>query len=144
MIKRVLFYCLPVILIFAGKLNAQENAPSQAGTMHHSMMSQDEKQSGRGGMGMGRMAGMMMHSSMVAASDGGVIVLAGNKLMKYDRDLNLVKEVVIKTEMCAMMQQGSDNCPMNKMMTAGQGNPGAGPNQATGVSSAAQQQPDKQ
>ena len=38
----------------------------------------------------------MMHPSMVATPDGGVIVLAGPKLAKYDKDLNLVKEVELK------------------------------------------------
>ncbi len=45
------------------------------------------------GMGGGMMGG---HESMVATSDGGVVVMAGPKLMKYDRDLNLVKEVEMK------------------------------------------------
>jgi hypothetical protein len=58
----------------------------------------------------GPMQGMMMKKmmdiSMVATQDGGVIVLAGNKLMKYDQDLNLVKEAEIKVDMmkdCPMM-----------------------------------------
>ena len=47
---------------------------------------------GPGMMGKGMMGGMMMKSmmekTMVATSDGGIIVLAGNKLTKYDKDLN--------------------------------------------------------
>jgi hypothetical protein len=51
----------------------------------------------RGGKMKGMMGGGMMHqASMVASSDGGVIVLTGGKLAKYDKDLNLVKEVEIK------------------------------------------------
>ena len=50
----------------------------------------------KGGMMKG--GGMMQHSSMVATSDGGVIVLSGHKLAKYDSDLNLVKEVQLKME----------------------------------------------
>ncbi|MBF0570025.1 MAG: hypothetical protein HQL18_04550 [Candidatus Omnitrophica bacterium] len=34
-------------------------------------------------------------ASMVATSDGGVIVLSAGKLRKFDRDLNLIKEVQI-------------------------------------------------
>jgi len=45
---------------------------------------------------------MMMQKSMVASTDGGVIILAGNKLLKYDSKLNLVKEVEIKVECPAM------------------------------------------
>jgi len=50
------------------------------------------------------MSGMMMNmigsmqKQMVATNEGGVIVLTGNKLLKYDKDLNLVKEVELKTE----------------------------------------------
>ena len=41
------------------------------------------------------MMGMMMKESMVATPDGGVIVLVGHKRQKYDKDLNLIKEVQI-------------------------------------------------
>ena len=44
-------------------------------------------------MGMGR---MMKNTSMVATSDGGVVVLMGNKLYKYDKDLMLQKQTEIK------------------------------------------------
>ena len=47
------------------------------------------------GGGMMPQKGMMqgMEKSIVASNDGGVIVLAGHKLYKYDKNLNLVKEV---------------------------------------------------
>ncbi|MBF0384359.1 MAG: hypothetical protein HQL27_00665 [Candidatus Omnitrophica bacterium] len=66
----------------------------------------------------------MLEKTVIATSDGGVIVLAGNKLMKYDKDLNLVKEVEIKVDMEAMkkdMAEMMKNCPMMKggMMGAG-------------------------
>lgn len=54
---------------------------------------------GRGGMKGKMMHGPMMGGgmpSMVATSDGGVIVMAGHKLMKYSSQLTLVKEVEIK------------------------------------------------
>ena len=35
----------------------------------------------------------MMKPSVTPTSDGGVVVLAGPKLTKYDKDMNLVKEV---------------------------------------------------
>ena len=35
-------------------------------------------------------------SNIVATSDGGVVVLVGNKIVKYDKNLNLVKEVTIE------------------------------------------------
>ena len=55
-----------------------------------------------GMMGKKMMGGMMMHEMMekkvIATSDGGIIVVTGNKLLKYDKDLNLVKEVEIKMD----------------------------------------------
>jgi mono/diheme cytochrome c family protein len=39
---------------------------------------------------------LMSSSSLVATQDGGVIVLMGNELSKYDKDLNLVNQVEIK------------------------------------------------
>ena len=65
-----------------------------------------------------RMAGMVMQmmgamqKQMVATNDSGVIVLAGNKLLKYDKDLNLVKEVELKTGVELKMDVGS----MQEMM----------------------------
>ena len=53
------------------------------------------------------MCGMMMGSmqkSMVSV-DGGVVVMAGNRLMKYDKDLNLVKEAEVKVDMKKMHEE---------------------------------------
>lgn len=57
----------------------------------------------------------MMTKQIVATEDGGVIVLAGMKLMKYDKDLNLVKETEIKMDMDQMQQKMKsmmEKCPM--------------------------------
>jgi hypothetical protein len=59
--------------------------------------------------GMEKMCSKMGNAQMVATDEGGVIVLAGNKLLKYDADLNLVKEVEIKMPMPPM---GGKQCPM--------------------------------
>ena len=78
------------------------------------------------GMGMGKemgskygKMGMMMQKQLVATSDGGVIVLAGNKLYKYDKNLNLVKEAEIKMDfegMKKMMDQMKEKCCKDKMI----------------------------
>jgi hypothetical protein len=39
------------------------------------------------------MQGMMEKSSMVSSGDGGVIVMIGKTLYKYDKNLNLVKQI---------------------------------------------------
>ncbi|MDD5225585.1 MAG: hypothetical protein PHV97_00180 [Candidatus Omnitrophica bacterium] len=60
--------------------------------------------------GMGRRGySMMGQTQMVATDEGGVIVLMGNKLSKYDADLDLVKEVEVKMPMGPM---GDKQCPM--------------------------------
>ena len=59
------------------------------------------------GMGKCMMCGMMqnmpmgnmMGRNMSATSDGGVVVMIRNKLYKYDKDLNLVKEVELPLDM---------------------------------------------
>ena len=63
----------------------------------------------------GMMMKCMMKKEMVPASDGGIIVMAGNRLMKYDSDLELVKETEIKMDMDkieAKMKGMMKNCPM--------------------------------
>lgn len=64
--------------------------------------------------GMKDMMKMMMPKTMIASNDGGVIILAGNKLLKYDSNLVLVKEVEIKAE-CPM----AGKMPMKDMDKAG-------------------------
>jgi hypothetical protein len=55
-----------------------------------------EKGSEQKGIMMGHdMKHPMMGKKMIATSDGGVIVMFCNKLYKYDKDLNLKKEVEI-------------------------------------------------
>jgi len=77
-----------------------------------------EKPMGMPMPGMGKMFSPMMgRTEMVATDEGGVIVLAGNKLMKYDADLDLVKEVEVKMPMGPL---GDKQCPMmGKMMEKG-------------------------
>ena len=73
-------------------------------------------------MGMHPMHGMMkamMAKSLVATEDGGVVVMVGNKLLKYDKYLNLKKEVEIEIDMEGMhkmMMQMKEKCPMSKKM----------------------------
>lgn len=66
--------------------------------------------------GMGMMKGMLS-GQMVASGDGGVIVMMGNKLLKYDKDLVLKREMEIKVdmeEMQKMMMHRQEDCPMYK------------------------------
>ncbi len=79
------------------------------------MMEGKDSMMGKGMTGKGmmmKMMGMMqqMHSNMVATSDGGVIVSSGGKLIKYDNQLNVVKQVDLpKPEMDMMGDKGMMN-----------------------------------
>ncbi|MFH0791363.1 MAG: hypothetical protein V2A64_07010 [Candidatus Omnitrophota bacterium] len=65
----------------------------------------------------GEMHAMMADKSLVATKDGGIVVLAGNKLLKYNKDLVLQKEVEIKTDMGGRRKKFMEKCPMlNKDM----------------------------
>ncbi|MCX6340517.1 MAG: hypothetical protein NTX71_11470 [Candidatus Aureabacteria bacterium] len=66
------------------------------------------------------MAEKMMKRSIVATADGGVVVMTGNKLIKYDKDLNVQKEAEIKMDMEGMqkmMMEMQAACPMYKKMS---------------------------
>lgn len=91
----------------------------------------------RGMKGKPMMAGMMMKAMMqrtvVATSDGGVVVSIGKKMVKYDQDMNLVKEVEIPVDMAELKKDMMDmvkNCPMMKAQMGDSGSaeedPGAG------------------
>ena len=63
-------------------------------------MQQDSERGDRQGMTGGKKMGMGhgggMQPTVVATNDGGVVVLMGNKLAKYDSELNLIGEVEMK------------------------------------------------
>lgn len=99
-------------LFLAGAVYAQEPAagmPEQDKKMmmHGEHMMKDKSMCKmRGGMPCPMMG---MGKEMVATSDGGIIVLAGGKLYKYDKDLNLKKEVELKIDK-AMMEKCRAMC----------------------------------
>jgi hypothetical protein len=74
-----------------------------------------------GGMmdNMGCSGGTMMQTTIAATSDGGVVVAAAGKLIKYDATLKKVSEVDIDVDWNAASQktqQTMANCPMMQMM----------------------------
>ncbi len=66
----------------------------------------------------GMMSGMMGRASLTVQGNY-LYVLAGNKILKYDPNLKLVRETEIKidmTKMTKMMNEMMENCPMHKQM----------------------------
>lgn len=120
--KKTIFITLMALLIVPALAFSQEKSPA----MDKSMDMGKGMEMGKGmGIGKGMMGCdcgkmcMMMQKQMIATSDGGVIVLAGNKLYKYDKNLNLVKEAEIKIDfehMKMMMDKMKDKCGKDKMM----------------------------
>lgn len=58
----------------------------------------------------------MMAKKIVATEDGSVVVMVGNKLMKYDKNLDLKKEVELKCDMNEMRDKMCKDCPMCQEM----------------------------
>jgi len=113
--KKTIFITLMALLLVPALAFSQEKSPGTETSM----------EMGKGmmmGKGMGCDCGkmcMMMQKQMIATSDGGVIVLAGNKLYKYDKNLNLVKEAEIKMDvegMNKMMGQMKEKCTKKMQM----------------------------
>ncbi len=76
-----------------------------------------------GPMGMCPMQAMMMKQMMsrtiLETEDGGIVVMMGNRIVKYDKKLNLVGEVELKVDMekmHAMMKKMMEECPMCREM----------------------------
>ena len=119
-----------LFLFFAGLLMVGSLAFAQEGMMMNQEMKEPMKEPGMGHMMMHGMKGhgmmgkgmkgemcstmkTMSEKQMVPSGDGGVIVMVGNKLIKYDKNLNVVKEAEIKVDMEAMKKMMGD-CPMMK------------------------------
>ena len=87
----------------------------------------------------------MMERSVVATSDGGIVVISANKITKYDKDLNLVKEIELNVDiegMQKMMDNMQKMCPMmgkKSMMDNMEENPPSG--NAAGESTSADEHP---
>ncbi len=86
-----------------------------------SLVSADDMKGGMMEKGMGMcMMKDMMDKTVVATSDGGIVIVIGNKITKYDKNLNVVKETEFKMDMEGMhkMMEGMKGmCPMMKGMS---------------------------
>jgi len=112
---QVLFLTVVCVLTVSGLALAQmDKGQDKMGGKGMGMMKGEMMDKG-GMMGMCPMMQSMMQKSVVATSDGGIIVISGNKLTKYDKDLNVVKEVELtmdKEGMQKMMENMKSMCPM--------------------------------
>ena len=60
----------------------------------------------------------MMSKQMAITEDGEVVILAGNMVMKFDEELNLVREteLIDMEQMQQKMEKMMENCPMRQEM----------------------------
>ncbi len=129
--KRFMIVAVPVALLAMvgsyGVLAQQGSQTSQppSGTMGQTgMMGRGTGMTSQGGQMQGcamcgMMTGAMMMKTMTATPDGGVIVAVGNRLIKYDNQLNVVKDTEMKidtNQMFSSVQKMMENCPMCKAM----------------------------
>ena len=115
----VLFAAVPALVYGSDVTAAKATAPSQQkmGQENAAKPENMDKCSKCEGMKMEccqkckcHKCGMMKHKCVVATSDGGVVVMMGDKLAKYDKNLNLVKETELKME----EKESDEECPMCK------------------------------
>jgi hypothetical protein len=123
MMKRILIgLSLAVLVVGVFAISATRGA--EQGGMDHPGRMGGKKKMGKGMGGsmpmMGMMGGMGMgHKQMVATQDGGIVVSMGNMLIKYDKDLELVKKTTIEIsdeEMQGMMKKMKSRCVMMQKM----------------------------
>ena len=126
-----LFMLIPVICFSEEPVEQKDTATLETttpergmmgqGMMAKGMMGQPMMQQGQARPMQGMMMKAMMEKEMVATPDGGVIIMVGNKLLKYDKDLNLKKEVeIVKFDKEAMMEKmGGCKCASGGCKCAG-------------------------
>jgi hypothetical protein len=110
--KRTIPFAIVILLAAVVAFFAVDQTRAMAGKQNEPKeMKHKEMMEHREMMGMCPMHTMMcermMEKEIVAMPDGDIVVMAGNKLYKYDKDFNLVKEVELKA--AADMKEKMEN-----------------------------------
>ena len=108
--KFAIFITMLSIICFSGTSAFSEDQEYQQPRERREQGMMDSEGMMGGGQGMMGGKGLGMKgggpASMVALMDGSIVVLSGNKLTKYDSELNVIKEVEIKGGPSAMDKMG--------------------------------------
>ncbi|MFH1413701.1 MAG: hypothetical protein ABIG56_02530 [Candidatus Omnitrophota bacterium] len=107
----VVFFLAPV---FAFAQDAAVESDTSMGMMNKDMMMHKKMMGKEGKADMHKKMMGMMEKKIVATEDGGVAILFGNKLLKYDKNLKLIKEVEI--DFMGMKKQWMEKCKKGKEM----------------------------
>ena len=130
--KIVIFLGILVVGMSVNSFVFAENQNEPKRGAEHSSMPMPPGMEHGGAMGMesrsAMMSNMMMmqamrEKSMIPTSDGGVLVVIGNQMMKYDKDLNLVKEAELKIDIDKMRKGMTSMMPPQNFMREGMMNP---------------------
>ena len=96
--KKLTYFIIVAAMVLLTRFAFAEGM--KGGMMGKGMTGDKDKMKGMHGM----MMKHAMNPSMAATSDGGVVVMAGGTLTKYDKNLNMVKEVKLDMKKaCPMM-----------------------------------------
>lgn len=119
--KNVILFSL-LAGIFTAGLTFAEELPTDSSDDTQQQKQPHEQQGMMGGRGMSMKGQMMkkgMHQpSMIATSDGGLVILSGNKLTKYNAALDIVKEVELKRPSPPMKKQSAPESDLPDDMPA--------------------------
>ncbi len=100
--KSIIVAIITAFILTSGGICFAQASDDQTGKMGKMMSDQGmmghQKKSDKGMMGRDQMGKGMMSKSMVATQDGGVVVMIGNRLYKFDQNLNLKKETEITVD----------------------------------------------
>jgi hypothetical protein len=115
--KSIIVAIITAFILTSGDICFAQASDDQTGKMGKMMSAQGmmghQKKSDQGMMGRDQMGKGMMSKSMVATQDGGVVVMIGNRLYKFDQNLNLKKETEITVDyegMKGMMMKMQKMC----------------------------------
>jgi hypothetical protein len=113
--REKIMFGMVLFMVFALPLTG---SAQQHKSMMHARGAEKKGMKQKGDMRMDMMRSMM-NKEIVATADGGVVLLTGNKLVKFDKDLNKVNEADAGLGMKdrkKMMQYMKENCRMQQDM----------------------------
>ena len=105
----VLFVALGTVMT---GIAGQHGGGMRKGKMMHRGGKTEAK--GESMMGGGMMGGGMMRRQVVPTEDGGIVILMGDKIVKYDKNLNMVNETEIEIDEDEMMRMMKKRHRMQK------------------------------
>lgn len=119
----ILLAIVTVVLSMGSFAFAASKEEPKFGGEHSAMpMSPDMERGGAMGMGsrvpmMSSMVMMQMlrEKSITPTSDGGVLIIVGNQMIKYDKDLNVVKEAELKIDTAKLRESAMEMMPYQNL-----------------------------